>query len=75
MTEGGSHACMIEAVAAQEEILEDEEGEDQFEELICERPVEAVEACGLQTKSLCMNAGIVNDDEMLQQCHREIALL
>ena len=75
MTEGSSDTFMMETVATQEEIPVNEEGEDQFEELICETPVEAIEACGLQIESLCMNAGIVNDDEILQQCHKEIALL
>ena len=75
MTEGSSDTFMMETVAAQEEILVNEEGEDQFEELICETPVEAMGAPGLQTESLCVNARTVSDDEKIQQCHKEIALL
>ena len=75
LTEGGSEEFMMETVAAQEEILVNEEGEDQFEELICETPIEAVKACGLQTEILCMSAGTVSDDEFLKECKREIALL
>lgn len=51
------------------------EEEDQLEELVYEPTIETVETCSFQTKYLCMNAGMIHDDVMLQQCHREIALL
>ena len=41
---------------------------------ISEATVETVELCDFQTESLCVNAGTISDDGMLQQCHREIAL-
>lgn len=75
LTEGSNYAIMMEIVATQEEILVNEEGEDQFKELICDTPVEAVGAPGLQTESLCMNVGIVSDVEVLKECQREISLL
>ena len=46
MTEGNTDAIMMETIVAQEEILVNQEGEDQFKELICETPVEAVGAPG-----------------------------
>ena len=49
--------------------------EDQLEELVYEPTFKTVELCDFETESLCVNAGTVNDDVMLQQCHREIALL
>ena len=67
-------AFVLEAVTVQEEVLVNEE-EDQLEELIYKPTVETVELCDLQTESLCMNVGMVHDDDILQQCHREIAFL
>ena len=46
------------------------EEEDKLEELVYEPTVETVELCDFQTESLCVNAEMVHDDEMLQQCHR-----
>lgn len=48
---------------------------DQSLEWISGEKVETIEFCDFQTDSLCVNAGTISDDEMLQQCHREIALL
>ena len=52
------------------------EEDDQLEELVYEPTIKVVETCSFQTDKLCMHAGTVSDgDVMLQQCHREIALL
>eukprot|EP00253_Pinus_taeda_P029526 PITA_29526 len=59
----------------EEEVHMNEE-KDQLEELVYEPTVKVVETCSFQTDKLYMNARIVSDgDVMLQQCHREIALL
>lgn len=71
---GDKSSDVFEAVTVQEEVHVNEE-EDELEEPVYEPVVETVELCDFQTKSLCMNARTVNDDDMLQQCHREIALL
>ena len=60
------------AVTVQEKILVDAEEENQSEAQIGEVTADTVEHFDMQTESLCMNAG---DDDMLQQCYREIALL
>ena len=49
--------------------------EIQSKELICEAIVETVEPCNFQTDNLCINAGIISNDEVLMKCHREIELL
>ena len=67
--EESSDAFVLEAVPIQEEVLVNEE-EDELEELVYEPTVETVETCSFQTDKLCMNAGMVHDDDMLQQCHR-----
>ena len=53
----------------------DAEEVDQSEALISEATVETIEFFYFQTESLCMNVGTINDDDMLQQCYREILLL
>ena len=73
--EGSSDAFVLENFAVQEEVLVDTEEENQSEALIGEVTVDTVEHFDIQTESLCVNAGMVHDDVMLQQCHREIALL
>ncbi len=60
-----------ETVTAQEEVLVDVGEENQSEAQIREVTADVVEHF-VQTESLCMNAG---DDDMLQRCYREIALL
>ena len=50
----------------------DAEEKNQSEVQIGEVTVDTLEHFDMQTKSLCMNVG---DDDMLQQCYREIALL
>ena len=65
---------VLEVVTVQEEVLVNEE-EDQLEELVYKPTVETVELCDFQTESLCVNVEMVHDDEILQQCYREIALL
>ena len=45
------------------------------EALICEATVETIELCDLQDKNLCINEGIVSDDEVLKECQKEIALM
>ena len=72
--EESSDVFVLEAVAVQEEVLVNEE-EDQLEELAYKPIVETVELCDFQTEDLCVSAGTVSDSEMLQQCHKEIALL
>ena len=67
--EEGSDVFVLEAVTVQEEVLVNEE-EDQLEELVYKPTVETIELCSFQTESLCVNAGTVSDDYMLQQCHR-----
>lgn len=62
-------------VIAQEEVRVDAEEVDQSVAWISKATIETVELCDFQTGSLCVNVGTVSDDEMLQQCHREIALL
>lgn len=64
-----------EVFIAQEEVLMDAEEVNQFVALISEATVETVELCDSQTEDLYMNAGVVHDDDKLQQCNREIALL
>jgi len=59
-------------VTVQEEALVDAEEVDQSVAWISEVTVEFVKLGDFQTGSLCVNAG---DDDMLQQCYREIALL
>jgi len=66
---------MFEAVTTQEQFLVNEGDEIQSEELICEAIVETVEPCNFQTDNLCINAGIISDDEVLMKCQREIELL
>ena len=52
------------------------EGDEiQTEGLIGEATVETVEPCNFQTDNLCINAGIISNDEVLKKCQREIALL
>lgn len=65
------HVQSCEIVTAQEEVLMDAEEVDQSEAQIREVTADIVEHF-VQTESLCMNAG---DDDMLQKCYREIALL
>ena len=74
LNEGSSNAFMFEAITGQGEILVNEE-EDQSEELVYKTIVDTVEHFDLKIEDLCMNAGMVLDDDILQQCHKEIALL
>ena len=71
-TEEDVKSC--ETVTAQEEVLVNKE-EDQLEELAYKQTVEIVDLCDFQTEDLCVNAGTISDDGMLQQCQREISLL
>lgn len=73
--EESGDAFVLRAMIAQEEVLVDAKEVNQFEALISESTVETIELCDSQTDKLCMNAGTVSGDDMLQQCHREIALL
>ena len=43
--------------------------------MICETTIETVKPCNFQTDNSFINAVIINDDEVLAKCHREIALL
>lgn len=70
-----SNTLMFEAVTTQEQFLVKEGDEIQFEELICEAIVETFEPCNFQTHNLCINVGIISDDEVLMKCQREIELL
>lgn len=68
-------SCDVITGFVEEEVHVNEE-DDQLEELVYEPTNKAVETCSFQTDKLCINAGTVSDgDVMLQQCHREIALL
>ena len=49
--------------------------EIQSEERIFEATDMIVEPCNFHIDNLCINAGIVNNDEVLMKCHREIELL
>ena len=66
---------MFEVVTTHEQFLVKEGDEIQSEELICEATIETVEPCNSQTDELCINAGIISDNEVLIKCHREIELL
>ena len=70
MNEESSDAFIFEVFTTQEEFPMKEGEEIQSEELICEATVETVESCNFQTENFCMNAGIVNDDEILQKCQK-----
>ncbi|MCY6524837.1 hypothetical protein, partial [Actinobacillus pleuropneumoniae] len=62
-------------ITTQEQFLVKEGDAIQSKELICEATVETIEPCNFQTNNLCINAGIISNDEVLKKCHKEIELL
>ena len=69
-----SNTLMFEAMTTHEKFLVKGD-EIQSEELICETTVETVEPCNFQIDNLCINVGIISNDEVLMNCHGEIELL
>jgi len=65
---------MFETVTTQEQFIVKGD-ENQSEALICGATVETAQPCNFQTDKLCINVGIISDDEVLMKCHREIELL
>ena len=70
-----SNIMMFETAITQEQFLVKEGDEIQYEERIYEATVETVEHCNYQTNKLCINAGIISDDEVLMKRHGELELL